>query len=85
MRNMIDLYPVITSSVVLPLHSYSIKTIAKYLGFQWSNALANASQSMYWYSQWLERREDALLDAIIQYNRDDCIATRVVKDWLTTL
>lgn len=85
MRNMIDLYPVITSSVVLPLHSYSIKTIAKYLGFQWSNALANASQSMYWYSQWLERREDSLLDAIIQYNRDDCIATRVVKDWLTTL
>jgi uncharacterized protein len=84
-HHMVDLYPLITSSVVLPLHSYSIKSIAKYLGFQWSNVAANASQSMYWYAQWRATGNEELLEAIVQYNRDDCMATRVVKDWLTTL
>jgi len=34
-NNMVDLFPIVTNSVVLPLYSYSIKPIAKWLGFKW--------------------------------------------------
>ncbi|RMF92253.1 MAG: TM0106 family RecB-like putative nuclease [Nitrospinota bacterium] len=84
-RSLVDLYPIIISSVVLPLHSYSIKVIADYLGFRWSDTAASGAQAMYWYTQWLATRDERLLEAILQYNREDCMATRVVKDWLATL
>ena len=30
----------------------------------------------------MQTRDDAILAAIDAYNREDCIATRVLRDWL---
>lgn len=84
-ENMIDLYPIVRNSVVLPLYSYSLKPIAKYLGHSWSSTKAGGAQSIYWYSVWLETGDKKILDTIIEYNKEDCIATRVLKDWLGEL
>jgi len=46
-----------------------------------SGVTNNGSQSIYWYDQWLETGDRTFLD-IIQRYRDDCRATRHVKDWL---
>ena len=85
MENMVDLFKMIKNTVILPTLGYSLKEIACWLGFHWSNHQANASQSMLWYALWLETEERRYLDWSVEYNRDDCRATKIVKDWLVTV
>jgi predicted RecB family nuclease len=80
----VDLHAWITQSVALPVESYALKPIARWLGFEWSDASANGAQSIYWYSQWLETGDRAFLELILRYNEDDCRATYHVKAWLAS-
>lgn len=78
----VDLHHWVTSSVVLPVESYSLKSLANWLGFQWRESTASGDQSVCWYDNWLRTRDRTLLNAILSYNEDDCYATYYLKDWL---
>lgn len=78
----IDIYEQLTQSVALPIESYALKAIARWLGFEWRDQEANGAKCIYWYDQWLETGDRPLLELIQRYNEDDCRATREVKDWL---
>jgi uncharacterized protein len=78
----VDLHERITRVATLPVESYALKPIARWLGFNWRDQDANGAQSIYWYSQWLTTGDRTHLDAILRYNEDDCRATYRVKDWL---
>lgn len=78
----IDLHALVTRTVVLPVESYTLKLIARWLGFQWRNSEANGAQSIYWYSEWLATGNRDYLETIIHYNEDDCQATYHIKSWL---
>lgn len=78
-----DLHEWVTRTVSLPIESYTLKLIARWLGFEWRNAAANGAQAICWYSQWLETGNEQYLNDIVLYNEDDCRATYHVKDWLT--
>ena len=86
----IDLFKTTTEAVVLPLYFYSLKDVAKYLGFAWESTNAGGAESVVWYNEWLALRDghDApagakkILGKILQYNQDDCQATLFVKEWL---
>mgnify|MGYP002776991306 CR=1 FL=1 len=82
LRRFVDLHDRITRTVTLPVESYALKPIARWLGFDWRDPAANGAQSICWYSQWLTTRDRAYLDSILTYNEDDCRATHRVKDWL---
>ncbi len=84
LERFIDLHVWVTKTVSLPIESYTLKLIARWVGFQWRNSEANGAQSIYWYSQWLETCDRTFLDTILHYNEDDCRATYAVKDWLAT-
>ncbi len=84
LERFIDVYEQVIHTVVLPTESYTLKTVARWLGFEWRNPEANGSQSILWYDKWLETGDRTLLDAIAQYNEDDCLATRHLKDWFVT-
>lgn len=77
-----DLNRDLVQSVVLPVYSYSLKAVAKSLGFRWTHPDASAAQSMFWYSSWLKSGDRRFLDWAIEYNEDDCRATRLLKEWL---
>ncbi|MBW4539636.1 MAG: TM0106 family RecB-like putative nuclease [Myxacorys chilensis ATA2-1-KO14] len=79
----VDLHDRVTQTVTLPVESYALKHIARWIGFDWRDSTANGAQSIYWYAQWLETRDRKYLDSILTYNEDDCRATYVVKEWLT--
>lgn len=79
----IDLHAWVTQAVTLPVESYALKPIARWLGFQWSDASANGAQAIYWYAQWLATGNRSFLESILQYNEDDCRATYHVKAWLS--
>ena len=82
LARMRDLHKDLAASVVLPVYSYSLKAVAKRLGFHWTHPEASAAQSMVWYASWLKSGERAHLDHAVEYNADDCRATRRLKDWL---
>lgn len=78
----VDVYEQLTQSVALPVESYALKAIARWLGFEWREKEASGAKCIYWYDQWLETGDRSLLECIQSYNEDDCRATRKVKDWL---
>ncbi|MEK7583602.1 MAG: TM0106 family RecB-like putative nuclease [Patescibacteria group bacterium] len=78
----IDLLKITTEAVVLPLYFYSLKDVAKYLGFQWQSQDAGGAESVVWYNEYLKTKDPAILDKILKYNEDDVRATLYVKAWL---
>jgi predicted RecB family nuclease len=83
LERFVDLHTWIQRSVVLPVESYSLKSIARWLGFKWRLPEANGAHSIYWYSQWLETRDRHYLEQTLIYNEDDCQATYRLKAWLS--
>jgi uncharacterized protein len=84
LARMTDLHAELAASAMLPVTSYSLKAVARYLGYRWADRDASAAQSMYWYSTWLKTGDRDLLDRAVEYNADDCRATRLLKDWLAS-
>ncbi|OUC16722.1 MAG: recombinase B [Alkalinema sp. CACIAM 70d] len=78
----IDLHEVVTRVATLPVESYALKNIARWIGFEWRDSSANGAQSIYWYAQWLQTGDRSFLDSILVYNEDDCRATHLIKEWL---
>jgi predicted RecB family nuclease len=78
----IDVHYWATQTAIMPVESYALKNLARWVGFDWRDAEANGAQSIYWYDQWLATGERSYLDRILRYNEDDCIATYHVKEWL---
>ncbi len=81
-NNTIDLHWLLVNSVILPLYFYSLKDVAKYLGFKWESSDAGGAESVVWYNDWLKTGDQKIMDKIIKYNEDDVRATLFVKEWL---
>lgn len=82
LNRFVDVYEELIQSVALPVESYALKAIARWLGFEWRDPEASGAKCIYWYDQWLETGDRTFLEMIQRYNEDDCHATRNVKDWL---
>lgn len=84
MSRFVDLEIVVKDSVIFPLYFYSIKDIAKsrFLNFKWRHAKAGGAQSIFWYEEWLEKKDRGILNDIVNYNEDDVRATEYLRDWL---
>jgi predicted RecB family nuclease len=85
--NLIDIHKVATSSVAFPTIGTGLKKIAPYLGFTWRHKDVNATESIAMYFDYVKDpvANKANFQKIIDYNEDDCIATRVIKDWLASI
>ncbi|MEG4322145.1 MULTISPECIES: TM0106 family RecB-like putative nuclease [unclassified Microcoleus] len=83
LKRFVDIHKQVTQQAIMPVESYALKPIARWLGFDWRDAKANGAQCVCWYDDWLKTGDRSLLEAIVRYNEDDCRATYVVKDWLT--
>lgn len=77
----IDLYSaVVRPHTEWPTHNKSIKTLAVYLGFKWRDTNPSGAASIEWFRRWAAERQPELLQRILDYNEDDCVATAVVLD-----
>lgn len=82
----IDLYgDVVLKHTDWPLGSYSIKAIAVYLGFEWEDKSPSGALSIEWFNNYIETKDEKIMNRILMYNRDDCKATMVLKDGLEKL
>jgi|GEM_PF-142404 uncharacterized protein len=83
LKRFVDIHKQVTQKAIMPVESYALKPIARWLGFDWRDAKANGAQCVCWYDDWLKTGDRSILEAIVRYNEDDCRATYIVKDWLT--
>jgi predicted RecB family nuclease len=77
-----DLNEIVKDSLVFPLYFYGLKEIGGYIGYQRQAEIAHGAVSVEYYERWLAEQQRAYLDAIIEYNKEDCEATEALKDWL---
>jgi len=64
---------------------FSVKTLAKHLGFEWRDSDPSGASSIEWFSRWAETRDPKLKQRLLDYNEDDCLAMRVVLDAVRTM
>ena len=82
----VDLYyDVVKKKTEWPTRDYSIKTLASYLGFSWRDTDPSGASSIEWYHRWVETKDNTIKQRILEYNEDDCIATRVLLDGIKKL
>src|SRR2546425_532429 len=81
-RVLVDLYRVVRQSVRIGTESYSLKELESLYRGKRSTEIVDAAGSIVAYEDWLESRDQRLLDEIGRYNEDDCVSTAQLRDWL---
>jgi predicted RecB family nuclease len=77
----VDLFTVVRQGLRISYPSYSIKNVREF--FMRAEAeLAGGEDSIVVYEQWLEERDQALLDRIERYNAEDVDSNLRLRDWL---
>lgn len=89
---MIDLYKVVKGSIMVSQPSYSIKKLEAFYDFERKSKVLDAGSSIDeydYYRQLIELGEKAeaseVLQQITDYNEDDCVSTRALYDWLSSM
>ena len=87
-NNLIDLLPITRKSIVLPLSSYSLKVVERYVGFKRQLEEYGGDWAMAKYIEATETKDEVtratLMNKILDYNREDLEATWAVLQWLNT-
>ncbi|MDX2218186.1 MAG: TM0106 family RecB-like putative nuclease [Burkholderiales bacterium] len=79
------LFEVVRPFTEWPTYDRSVKTLAKYLGFEWRDQNPSGAASIEWFQQWLDTNDPAVKQRILDYNEDDCRAMRVLLDGLRAI
>ncbi len=79
---LVDLLNVVRQGIRASVESYSLKQIEKFYLPAREGPVTEAGFSVVEYERWMRERDPAILDAIAAYNRDDCVSTLMLRDWL---
>lgn len=87
---LVDLHHVLRRTLVASVERYSLKELERFFGFERCLPLARARQAMRGIERALELGivdaiDDDVRGELEAYNRDDCVSTRWLRDWLEGL
>ena len=83
---MVELYfDVVKKNTEWPTYDQSIKTLAQYLGLKWRDKDPSGAASIEWYNRWVETKDPAIKQRILDYNEDDCLATGILVDGIKAM
>ncbi|HWD37273.1 MAG TPA: TM0106 family RecB-like putative nuclease [Fimbriimonas sp.] len=81
-NRMVDLYRVVRESVRVGEPSYSIKNLERFYMPARTTAVVSGGDSLVIYDRFRETGESSLLNDLRDYNRDDCVSTLLLRNWL---
>jgi uncharacterized protein len=84
-QKFVDLYRIVRHSIRASTEGYSLKDLETIYWGKRSGDVANAGDSIVAYETWREIAEQSILDEIEDYNRQDCISTEKLRNWLEGL
>ncbi len=79
---LVDLYRVVRQSLRVSAESYSIKALEPLYRGKREGEVTNAGASIVAYDRWKQTQDASILQAIADYNRDDCLSTWQLSAWL---
>ena len=68
--------------VYFPVRSNGLKPLGRFLGATWTDPQASGLQSLVWRHRWEATRDERFRQSLLQYNREDCEAVRLLVDRL---
>ena len=80
-----NLLSIINGQVYFPTYSNSLKSIAPWLGFEWSDTSLAGIKSIAYRWEWEASHNVSIKNALIDYNAEDCQAAEVVAQALLRL
>ena len=78
----VDLYAVVRQGLALSTSSYGLKAVEKFYPLKRLTEVQKGDQSIVMFERWRSEGDRAILDDIARYNRDDCLSTSMLRDWL---
>ena len=78
----VDLKVVMEKAFYFPSPSLSLKAAAPAFGFHWRQDDCGAMDSMVYFTRWLSEGDQALLNKVLMYNEDDCVAMLHIENYL---
>jgi len=78
----VDLYPVVTKSLIIGAESYGLKNAERLAEYQRGHEIDKGAGAVVEYEKYMADRDTTHLDRIARYNEDDVRATRALRDWL---
>ena len=82
LKRMVNVNSFIYGKIYFPVYSNRLKDICNYLGFEWRTPNANGITSIVWRKNWKSTKDDVYINKTLNYNEDDCIALKKLKDYL---
>jgi len=82
---LVDLLKVVRGGLVASVPGYGLKEMEAFLSLDRHAPIKDGSTSIVEYERWVETGDPECLAAIAEYNNEDVIATRLLRDWLLEL
>jgi predicted RecB family nuclease len=80
---LVDLYRVVRQTLRISHDGYSLKQVRTFfMPEAGQGEVAGGEASMVAFERWLQTGNASILDAIQQYNEEDCLSTLKLRDWL---
>jgi predicted RecB family nuclease len=79
---LVDLFKVVRGGLAASVPGYGLKEMEAYVGFGRDAQIRDGATSIIEHERYIQTRDAAILDTIAAYNREDCVATLLLRDWL---
>jgi len=68
------------AQIYFPTYSNTLKEVARFLGFEWSERDPSGLRALMWRSEWENSRDSGIKQELTIYNAEDCAAVQKVAD-----
>jgi predicted RecB family nuclease len=82
LNRLINVAASVYGKVYFPVRSNGLKSLGRFLGAAWTDPEASGLQSLVWRHRWETTRDERFRQSLLQYNREDCEAVRLLVDRL---
>lgn len=79
---LVDLLKVVRGGLAASVPGYGLKEMEAFLDFDRHAEIRDGGTSVVEHERYIQTRDAAILETIAAYNREDCIATLELRDWL---
>lgn len=82
-KNSVNILSFFSSHIYPPTYTNSLKDIARYIHFEWTEKNASGIQSIVWRKNWELTQNIMYKNKLIEYNINDCEALYSIKKWFS--
>jgi predicted RecB family nuclease len=81
-RRFVDLYRVARQAIRASTEGYSLKDLEQIYRGKRAGDVTTAADSIVEYERWRVTCDPAILESLARYNKEDCLSTAQLRDWL---